>query len=146
MRSLSVLCRKPKFPAKGGGWPKASPHPAPPLRQMLFFNFNSYVCTSKIPTVREQLEQREWSLQHTLSFFPPLSRDPRGAFQVLLARTFKLQAGTLQFSVCAREERPVCTGAHWEAPGKEENYRATHAGPVTPVCLTRKANSSIRNS
>lgn len=35
------------------------------MRQLLFFNFNSYVCTSKIPTVGEQLEQREWSLQHT---------------------------------------------------------------------------------
>lgn len=38
----------------------------------------------------------------------------------------------------------VCQGGkaclHREAPGKEENYRATHAGPVTPVWLTRKAN------
>lgn len=49
------------------------------------------------------------------------------------------------FLLCAREERPVCSRAHWEAPGKEENYRATHAGPVTPVWLTRKANSSTRN-
>lgn len=60
-------------------------------------------------------------------------------------RTCRLQAGTLQFSVCAREVRPVCTQPHWEAPGKEENYRATRVGPVTPVWLIRKANSSTRN-
>lgn len=72
-RSLSVFCAESQnFLLKEGDAPRL--HLT--LRQLLFLNFNSDVCTSKIPTVREQLEQREQSLQHTLSSSPPLSRDP----------------------------------------------------------------------
>lgn len=100
----------------------------------------------KIPSVGEQLEQREWSLQHMIVLSTSHQRPLRGFPGISrYFRTCRLQAGTLQFSLCAREVRPVCTQPHWEAPGKEENYRATRVGPVTPVWLIRKANYSTRN-
>lgn len=146
VRSLSVLCRKPKFPAKEGDAPQPHLTPFPLWDNCSFLTSILMFAPQKSPQSENSWNKENGAFSTRPSFSTPLIRDPWGAFQVLPARTSRLQAGTLQFSVCAREERPVCTGAHWEAPGKEENYSATHAGPVTPVWLTRRENSSpIRN-
>lgn len=125
VRSLSALCRKLKFPAEGGGCPTASPHPVSPLRQLLFLNCNSYVCTSKIPRVREQLEQREWSLQHMTVLLSTSHHRPLRGFPGIVGQNLQA-AGRNAPIFCVCQGGKACLhrgslGSSWQRGDLQSN-------------------------
>lgn len=86
------------------------------------------------PQKSPQLKERERSLQRMAVLLSTSHQRPLRGFPGIVGQNLQA-AGRNSPIFCVCQGGKACL--HWKAPGKE-NYRATHAGPVTPVWLTRK--------